>query len=118
MATPLPDAGDLNRRITLRQWADLPNAAFGLDQTFDAGRSLWAKVEPIHSLAIRAGQQTGEVPTHLVWVRYGTGTRPEDITASHVVEWRSRRYRVIDSIDVADAGRFTRLSTKDLGAIA
>ncbi len=117
MAANLPQAGELNRRITIRLWADVPNAAFGLDQTFDPGTPRWAKVEPIHSLAIRAGQQTGEEPTHLVWVRYSPGTRPQDISASHVIEWRGRRYRVLDSIDVADAGRFTRITVKDIGVI-
>jgi hypothetical protein len=112
-----PHAGDLNRRITIRLWSDVPNVAFGLDQTFDAGMVRSAKVEPVYSLAIRAGMNTGEVPTHLFYVRYGTGTRPDDFTASHVIEWRNRRYRVMDSINLADADRFTRISAKDLGAI-
>ena len=109
---------NLNRSILLRLWTDTPNVSFGLDQTVDAGRKLWAKVEPVHSIAIRAGMQTGEVPTHLFWIRYTPTTQPEDITASHVIEWRGRRYRVIDAINVEDAQRFTRISTKDLGAIA
>ena len=117
MATKLPRAGELNRRVTLRLWSDVPNAAFGLDQTFDAGMERWAKVEPIHSLAMRADVNTGESPTHLFWLRWGTGTRPEDITASHVIEWRGRRYRVVDSINLNDADRFTRISAKDLGGI-
>lgn len=114
----VPGAGGLNRRITIRLWADVPNAAFGVDQTFDAGFERWAKVEPVHGLAIRAGMQTGEVPTHLFWVRYSALTKPESLTASHVVEWRGRRYRVLDAISVEDMGRFTRISAKDLGAIS
>jgi head-tail adaptor len=116
-ASQLPGAGCLNRRILCRLWSDVPNGAFGLDQTFDAGVSRWAKVEPIHSLTLRADVNTGEAPTHLVWVRYGTGSKPEDFTASHVIEWRGRRYRVVDSINVDGLDRFTRLSVKDLGAI-
>lgn len=109
--------GQLNRRITLRQWSDVPNAAFGLDQTFDAGITRWAKVEPVHGLAIRAGMQTGETPTHLFFVRYGAGTKPEQLTASHVVEWQGRRYRVLDTINVEDKNEYTRITAKDLGAI-
>lgn len=116
-AIGLPEIGEMNRRITIRLWSDVPNAAFGLDQNFDAGIDRWAKVEPIYSLAMRAGVNTDEAPTHLFWVRYGTGTKPEDFTASHVIEWRGRRYRVTDSINVNDADRFTRVSAKDLGAI-
>lgn len=110
--------GELNRRILIRQWADVPNGAFGIDQTFDAGITRWAKKEPVHGLQIRMGSQTGETPTDLFFVRAAAGTRPEDITTAHVVEFKGRRYRVIDAIDVDGAGDYTRITTKDLGAIA
>lgn len=113
-----PDTGEMQRRITIKTWSDVPNAAFGIDQTFDAGIQRWAKVAPIHGLSIRFGMQTGEVPTHLFWVRYGPDTRPEDFTANHVIEWQGRRYRVLDAIDVNNDNRFTRISTKDLGDIS
>jgi head-tail adaptor len=112
-----PAIGDLDRRITIRQWVDMPNAAFGLDQTFDAGVTVWAKVEPVHGLANRAAAQTGEAPTDFFWVRASTGTRAQDLTAAHVVEWAGRRYRIIDAIAVGQMRRFTRISAKDLGAI-
>jgi hypothetical protein len=115
--TRLPDFGELQRRIVLRLWTDLPNAAFGVDQTVDAGIALFAKREPVQGLAIRLGMQTGEAPTDLFWVNYGPGTREGEITTQHVIEWNGRRYRVLDAINVDDAQRFTRITTKDLGAI-
>lgn len=115
--TSLPSPGELNRRVSIRLWSDTPNGAFGLDQSFGTPVDRWAKKEPVHSLAIRAGMQTGEQPTDLFWVRLGPGTRPEDFTLAHVIEMAGRRYRVIDAIDVNGAGVFTRVSTKDLGAI-
>ena len=114
----LPSPGELNRRILIRQWADVPNVSFGIDQTFDAGITRWAKKDPIHGLQIRMGAQTAEVPTDLFFVRAGTGTRPEDITTTHVVEFNGRRYRVLDAIDVNGAGEYTRITAKDLGVIA
>lgn len=117
MTGRLPSAGELNRRIAIRQWADVPNAAFGLDQAFEPGIDRWAKHEPIHGLAMRAGSQVEEVPTDLFWVRYGQGTKPEDVTPGHVVEWQGRRYRVLDTIDVDGARVFTRISAKLLGVI-
>lgn len=113
----LPDTGELQRRITIRRRTDAPNAAFGTDATYDAGITRWAKREPVHGLAIRLGAQTGEAPTDLWWVRYGVGTRPEDFTADNVIDWNGRRFRVIDAINVNDAQRFTRITTKDLGVI-
>lgn len=117
MAEEIPNAGELQRRIKIRLWSDVPNAGFGVDQSFDVGIDRWAKVEPIYGIAVRDGMNTEEVPTHLFWVRYGPDTQPEDFTASHVIEWRGRRYRVLNAINVANADRFTRISTKDLGAI-
>lgn len=117
MAVDLPRAADLNRRINIRLQTDVPNASFGVDQTFDAGLPRWAKKEPIHSLALRDGANTGEAPTDLFWVRWGTGTKPADLTASHVIDFDGRRYRVLDTIDVDDLHQFTRISAKDLGAI-
>ena len=112
-----PDSGELQRRITIRRQEDLPNAAFGLDQTFDAGIKRWAKVEPVHGIAMRGEMQTSDdAPTDLFWVRYGQGTHPEQITTSHVIEWAGRLYRVLDAINVEDAQRFTRITTKLLGA--
>lgn len=113
-----PRPGDLDQRVTIRLWSEVPNAAFGIDQNFDAGIDAWAKREPIHGLAIRAGMQTEEVPTDLFFVRVQSGTAPEEITEAHVVEWRGRRYRVLDTISVGSMRRFTRITTKDVGAIA
>ena len=112
-----PDTGEMQRRIVIRLWSDVPNSAFGLDHTADKGITRWAKVDPVQGIAIRAGMQTGEIPTHLFWVRYSHGTRPEEITAAHVVEWNGHRYRVLDAINIEDAQRFTRISAKDLGVI-
>lgn len=118
MAAKIPAAGEMNRRIQIRIQTDVPNASFGVDQTFSAGIPRWAKKEPIHSLAIRAGQNTGEEPTDFFWVRWGTGTKPTDLTSSHVIDFAGRRYRLLDSIDVDDLHRFTRITAKDLGPIA
>lgn len=111
-----PRAGDLRERVTLRLWSDTANAAFGIDQSFDAGIVRWAKHDAIHGLVLRAGVQTGEASTDLFWIRSSTGTQPEDITASHVIEWRGRRYRVVDTITVGVRHAFTRITAKDLGA--
>lgn len=115
MQVTTPPAGELNRRITIRLQTDVPNAALGLTQTFSPGVTRWAKREPVHSLALRAGMQTGELPTDLFWVRAGLGSRPADFTAAHVIDFEGRRYRVIDAIDVADQRTFTRVSAKELG---
>lgn len=113
-----PQTGELDQRIKIRLWSDMPNVSFGLDPEFDAGIDVWAKCEPVHGLALRAGVQTGEVATDLFFVRVQSGTAPSDITAAHVVEWRGRRYRVMDTISIGARRRFTRITAKDLGPAA
>lgn len=117
MSLTLPTSEELNTRVRLHLWSDVPNREFGVDQQEDIGRCCAAKVESIYGLAIRADVNTGEQPTHLVWIRRTPDTRPEKITGNHVIEWNGRRYRVLDAIDAADQRRFTRLRVKDLGAL-
>ncbi|HLO63162.1 MAG TPA: head-tail adaptor protein [Azonexus sp.] len=110
-------AGMLNRRIAIRLQSEVPNGAFGLDEQYADPMGRWARHEPIHGLAIRAGKQTGEAPTDLFYVRRGTGTKPEDITGEHVIDYDGYRYRVVDAIDHEGKREFTRITTKQLGAI-
>lgn len=113
-----PDSGEMTRRIKIRKWKDVPNGTFGLDQTLDPGIDRWAKREPLMGLLNRGTAQVGEEATDYWWVRYGPGTKPEDITGTHVIEWQNRRFRILDVENVGDAQAFTRFKTKDLGNIA
>ena len=115
-----PDVGDLQRRVAIKHWVDTANAGFSIDQTFDAGISRWAKFEPIIGSAFWGAEQVGEKPTHRIWVRYGTGTKPENLTGQYVVDWTSgnQRFRIIRATNVGDAQKFTMLDCKLLGPIA
>lgn len=116
-ALMLPDTGELNRRIVIRLWMDVPNASFNVDQTFDVGITRWAKVEPIRGIASRMGVTTGEDPTHFFWVRYSIETQAEYFAQNRVIEYRARRFRILDAQNFQDADRFIRITAKDLGAI-
>lgn len=115
---PLPEAGEMQRRVVVRLWVDVPVGMTGVQQDFSSVPpvALWAKVEPVHSLAIRYGAQVAEVPTHIFWVRY-QAFKPEQLTAQHVIEWQGHRYRVLGALDANNAQRFTRVECKDLGVI-
>lgn len=116
-ALTLPDTGELNRRILVRLWLDVPNTGFGVDQTFDAGITLWAKVEPIRGIASRMAMATVEEPTHFLWVRFSFSMPAEYYAQNRVVEYRGRRFRIIDAQNFQDANRYVRITAKDLGAI-
>ena len=117
MAATLPTAGDLNKRVTIKQWSDAPNAAFSLDQSFTDPIDRWAKIEPVGALAHYAGKQVGDVLTHRITVRQDSQTRPEAFTTTLVIEHKSRRYRVLRAIDLLGAGRFTQIECTDIGPI-
>lgn len=109
-------AGELDHRVAILALTESPNAGFGVDAAYGTPLNRWAKHEPIHGLAMRADAQTGEAPTDLFWVRASSGTQPYDIGATHVIEWRGRRYRVVDTIFDGLRKEFTRIAVKDLGA--
>lgn len=109
----LPTVGELNRLVTIRRWQDVPNAAFGVDQTFDAGVQVWAKVEPVAGAIYYGTKQTGENVTHRFVIRYRIG-----ITAEHVVEYAGVRYRIQRVSDMNDARRFTVIEAQELGTIS
>ena len=113
-----PDAGELVRRITIKTWLDVPSALTkGVDHTFDAGISRWAKRDPMRGVAYWSGQQIGEEITDIWWLRYGDGTKPEDLGGEKVIEHNGRRFRIIRAMNAGDAQRFTMVWAKDLGAI-
>lgn len=114
-----PQTGELNRRVVIRNWEDRPNAGFGIDQVFDAGITRWAAIKPIVGVAYWAGKQIDMKATHCVAVRYGTGTKPEEITGQHVIDHpaENKRYRVHRCTCPHDARQFTYLEVEELGEI-
>lgn len=120
MATPIywPNTGELNRRIRIYAWQDVPrDAAFGLTQNLDDAYTCWAKVEPVNGVAYWLGKQIENEVTHLFWIRLTSQTSPENLTAEHVIEWQNRRYRVMRTHSFADNRKFTVIEAKDLGDI-
>ena len=118
-AVTWPDAGELTRRIKIRRQTSAPNVDMGLTETFDAGIERWAKLEPVSGAAFWGSKQIGEEMTHRVWIRWGAGSKPEDIDQRHVVDYANanQRFRVLRSTNVGDAQRFTMLEVKLLGNI-
>ena len=114
-----PDAGELQRRVVIRLLSDTANSSFGIDHVVDAGITRWAKLEPLLGVAYWGAAQVGEDVTHRVWVRWATGTKPENLTKQHVVDYPmgNRRFRVVRAINVNDAQMFTAIECKDLGVL-
>ena len=114
-----PQTGELNRRVVIRNWEDRPNAAFGIDQVFDAGVERWAAIKPVVGVAYWGAKQIDEETTHRIWLRWGTGSKPEDITGQHVIDHpaENKRYRVIRATAAGDARQFTMVEVKEIGKV-
>lgn len=117
MSYRMPGPGELNQRLHVREWSDVPNAAYGLDQTETPGRKLWGKMESVGAQVFWGTAQTGEGITHRAYVWRVKGTEPEAFTGRHVIEHAGFRYRVMRSIDVNGERVMTAVELKVLGAI-
>jgi hypothetical protein len=51
-------------------------------------------------------------------VRYSAETTADYFSQDRVIEYRARRYRILDAQNFQDADRYIRITAKDLGAIA
>jgi len=114
-----PDIGDMQRRVTIKRWTDTANAGFGVDQVVDIGIKRWSRFEPITGVGYWGVKQTGEEVTHKIWLKWGTGTKPADITVQHVIDYPAgnRRFRVVRATNAGDAQRFTCVECKELGQL-
>lgn len=76
---------------------------------------LWAHHEPVYALEMRANVQVGEQPTDLFFIRWAVERTAHDVGTNQVIEYDSRRYRIMDAIDVDGSRRYIRISAKDIG---
>ncbi len=108
----VPGAGDLNKRIAIRTWQDVPNAQMGSDVQYGAPLFVWACVHPVGGAIYYGAQQIGEAVTHRFIVRTGA-----DVTAQHIIEWDDKRFRIRRVNKMAEALHFTVIEVEELGKI-
>jgi len=113
----IPVIGKLSKRATLRRWQDVPNATFGIDQTFDVGIDAWANIEPVGSAIFWGTQQIESGVTHRIIVRKSSDITEQKITGEHVVECSGLRYRVKRASDLNGSGRFVVIECELMGGI-
>jgi len=116
------DAGKLNRRVTLRKQSDIPAMGAAITQTFDAGKEVWANVEPVGNAIFHGTKQVGEHVTHRIIVRYQPGVVTDmTITGDHVIDQvissETIRYRVRRASDLHDDRTFVLIEAECLGNV-
>lgn len=114
MAMIEPGAGELNRRVVIRERIDYPGAEPAeVGSDFNGVRRTWAKIEPVGSAVYSGSVQADSIVTHRVTIRYRNG-----ITTGHeVVEKRGGVevvYRVRRSSPLGTGRRFTVIEVEEL----
>lgn len=76
----LPDPGELNKRVLIRQRVDMPADNFGVESQYPVTFRTWAKVIQTSATTWQETAQTGDAITHYITIRYRRG-----ITADYEV---------------------------------
>ncbi|CAL8476408.1 phage head closure protein [Caballeronia sp. S22] len=111
------DINEFDKRVTVRRWLDVPDSGFGIEQTFDDGMRIWAKVEPVSSGIFFGSKQLEQSVTHRFTVRRSSQVTESSVTAEHVVEYRGERYRVKRTIALEGRRDRVAIDAELLGAI-
>ncbi|WP_038926704.1 phage head closure protein [Dickeya ananatis] len=106
----MPEPGELDQRVLIRQRIDVPAADFGTEKTFQGERPVWAKIRQVGSATYRDSVQAADIVTHYIFIRY----RP-DITSDFEVVHGDKVYRISRIRDLNSARRFLMLECRDLG---
>jgi len=112
-------AGKLDKLVRIRAWQDMPDAGFGIEQTFDAGVDAWAEIKPTKGAVYYGAKQVGNEVTHLIVMRISSTVQESTVTPNHVIDETKAglRYRVKRAMNAEGKGRFLHVECELLGAI-
>lgn len=112
-----PSTGELNRRITIKGWQDMPAMGGGITQTFDAGVGAWAKREPVGNAIFFGTKQVDESVTDRFIVRRSSQLTERTITGEHVIECEGQRFRVKRASAMNGGRTFVVIEAEGLGNV-
>ncbi|KVF27641.1 head-tail adaptor protein [Burkholderia vietnamiensis] len=105
----IPRAGDLDRRVQLRERRDYPYRDAELESEFPLQKPRWAKIEPVGAAVYSGSVQIDEKVTHRIYLRYLDG-----VTSDYEVVHRAQVFRVKRVGDLNGVRRFTVLEVEEL----
>ncbi len=107
----LPDPGELNKRVQLRQRIDQPVSDYGTEPEYQRERWVWAKMRQVGATTYHESVQADSAITHYITIRYRHG-----ITSDYEVVYKAIVYRIRRARDLNSAGRYLLLECEELGA--
>jgi SPP1 family predicted phage head-tail adaptor len=108
----LPDPGELNKRIHLRQRIDQAAADYGVEPIYQNERDVWAKVRQVGATTYHESVQADDAITHYMTIRFRKG-----ITSDFEIVYSENVYRIKRLRDLNSAGRYLLLECEELGAV-
>ncbi|HGF0769567.1 TPA: phage head closure protein [Kluyvera georgiana] len=107
----LPDPGELDKRVTIRQRVDSPSEDMGTEPTYPVQFPAWAKVVQTSATTYQETAQTDNVITHYITIRWRRG-----ITSDFEVVLDELVYRVKRARDLNSKRRYLLLECTELGS--
>lgn len=107
----LPDPGELDKRVLIRQRVDSPSDDLGTLPVYPISYKAWAKVVQTSATTYQDTAQTDNAITHYITLRYRRG-----ITSDFEVVQGDEVYRVKRVRDLNSKRRFLLLECTVLGA--
>ena len=110
----MPRIGQLNRRITIKDWQDVPNAAASIDRTMSNPLTVWAKHEPVGAGLYQDSMQINETITDRFYIRHRDNFV---VDKNKVIEYDGIRFRIRRGSDLGGMRRFIVIECEALGSI-
>lgn len=109
----LPDPGELDKRVSIRQRVDSPSDDMGTEPTYPVQFPAWAKVVQSSATTYQETAQTDNVITHYITIRWRSG-----ITSDFEVVQGNQVFRVKRARDLNSKRRFLLLECTELGVVS
>lgn len=107
----MPDPGELDQRVVLRERVDVPADDFGTEPEYPVSFNAWAKVLQTSATTYQETAQTDNAITHYITIRWRRG-----ITTDFEVANGDEVYRVKRVRDLNSKRRFLLLECTELGS--
>lgn len=109
----LPDPGELDKRVSIRQRVDSPSDDMGTEPTYPVQFPAWAEVVQTSATTYQETAQTDNVITHYITIRWRSG-----ITSDFEVVQGNQVFRVKRARDLNSKRRFLLLECTELGVVS
>lgn len=117
MAMTEPRSGELNRRVAIKRWQDMPAMSGSITVSDTLVATVWAKIEPVGNAIFFGTKQVGEGVTDRIYIRRTSALNERTITGEHVCESGGLRYRVRRASALNGEKKFVLLEVECLGDV-